>query len=402
MHKQTHKGKLPFRDLRKPNRDPNSAVGYNTLYGTSGHPGILEEMSETHMRISSRVANVRDRIAARQWEIHPPAEPTMEEKYFAAFCETLLADMRTDIKNDVGHLGSFLADAFASIWYGHWVGEISLYEDASSTLGARLEVFEIANSTIMSWNWKEEELIGITQQTARGGVELPRSDLLIAHYGGNFPVGKGRLRPALFWFETVKSLAISFSEQAAAAKGRVSVVLDGGTAQSQLESARDLIVDLETPGGVTGIIIGSPTGIADVRHDFPAAIIDPTNGYNYFDGQVDQLFDSALTSLGLTSGYGSRALGDILASADAEKARATLDALGYLVGKQLFRWIAGQFSFEYNGRLPLLRAKKVNPPASPTELINTISTAVNAGLLDITPAIKEQILSSIIDTPVSE
>jgi len=397
-----NKNRLPFSNLNKPNRDSNPAIGYDTLYGSNGSPGVLEAMSETHMRIATRVANVRDRIAAKEWRVEPPKNATAEEMSFSIFCDTLLSDMRMDVQNDVGNLGFFLASAFESIWFGHWVGEMSLYPDDTSTLGVRFEVFEVSNSTISSWEWDRDELTGIRQQTSRGSAFIPRKDLLIAHYGGNFPVGKGRLRSALFWFESVKALAISFSEQAASAKGKLVTVLEGATSQQQLDEAADFLVDVETPGGVSGVIIGGPTGVADIRYDFPSSVLDPTNAYNYFDGQIDQLFDSSLQSLGLTSGYGSRALGDILAAIDDEKGRATLDAIGYLVGKQVFRWISKQFSKKYSGRLPLLQTKRVKSPVTVEELIGNISAAASAGLLDVTDNIKAQVKDAVIDTPISE
>jgi len=393
----------PNREL--PIRDPNPTITYRELFGSNGTPGALEEMVLTHTRVAARVYDVRDRVAARKWIVAEPDNATEDERAFSTFCDMLLQDMRQDVENDVGSLGDCLAAAFSSIWFGHWVGEIALYADETATSGLRLGIYSVNLSTISRWVWKETYLSGIVQQTSRDRVDIDREDLVIVHYGENFPVGQGRLRPALFNFEAAKGLSISFSEQAASAKGKLIAQMDGINSQEQIDRAMDMVVDLETEGGVSGVIIGGNTGIGNVEYRFPTSLIDPTVFLRYFDAEIDQLFNSSLNSLGLTAGSGSRALGTELSVADEERWNATMNKISYTFGKTVFRWISNHISEDgvcYTGRLPTLRVMSALTPSKPEVIVDTAVAAVESGLLAPTEEVKQVVKEAVIEEVPSE
>jgi len=401
LHKARHAAPNPSRPIR----DPNPSVSYKELFGSAGRPGALEEMVLTHTRVAARVYDVRDRVAARKWVVLKPDNATFEEAAFTSFCDMLLQDMRQDVENDIGSLGDCLAAAFSSIWFGHWVGEIALYADSTATSGLRLGIYSVDNSTISTWEWNGSYLTGITQQTSRARIPLRRENLVIVHYGENFPVGQGRLRPALFNFEAVKALSISFSEQAAAAKGKLIATMDGINSADQIDNVMDLIVDVETEGGISGVIIGGNTGVANLEYRFPTSLIDPTIFLRYFDAEIDQLFNSSLMSLGLTAGSGSRALGSELSVADEERWAATMNKISLTFGKTVFRWIAehiDQHEGGYQGRLPTLRVMNTLAPSKPEVVVDTAVQAVESGLLPPTDEVKAVVKEAVIEEVPSE
>jgi len=409
-HIRGHRARPAFQDWYSGHRDPNPSVSASTLHGSGGRPGALEEMLRTDMRIGTRVSDVRDRVAAAKWHVIRPDHPTEEEEVFAEFAETMLLDMRQDFLNDVGDFGQMMASAFSAIWLGHWVGEINVYEDPTATLGYRLEIYHVENSTIQNWIWDDNStrLKGIFQQTSIGNAEIMREHLIMTHYGGNFPMGEGRLRPALFWFETKKALAMSFSEQAATAKGVLVATMGNINSHEQMQEAADLVMDIETDGGIKGVIIGGNTGVDNIEYRFPTSLIDPTTYYNYFDAQVDQVFNNALMSLGLTAGSGSRALGTELSLADQEKWQSSLDSVGTLVGKQIFRWMADRLLNDdgheliYEGRFPTLSTNSQQMQSSPTDMVEALGDAVDAGLILPTTDVREVVKDALIPQDPTE
>jgi hypothetical protein len=336
-------------------------------------------MIQSHMRIAARVKDVSDMVAAESRIIKPPMDATPEELRFTDLVSELLNEMKRDVPNNYGSLGESLAAASSGVWFGHWVAECSLYPDSTAKYGARLEVFDINVSTIASWNRENGVMKSITQKAPGGANTIPREDLVIVTFGDPWPTGDPRLRPAVFWNEAARELMISFSEQAANAPGILVVTASNTATQAQIEKLRSLIIDFKTEAGTHAVIVGGSTGAANVQMVQPSAILDPTGYLSYYDGQLDQLMQSALSSLGLTAGSGSRALGETLRISDEEQWDASVRILMKKWGDEVIGWIARHSN--YSGRLPTIERERTIPAPSPEDLLREAKELVAAGMM---------------------
>ena len=374
-------------DRRRPNREGNFLLKPSTLLGSNGHVSLLEEMMQSHMRIATRVMDLEQMVAAQRFDVEPPDNPTPAELRHTALTESLVRNMRQDVVNDYGDMPGSIAKAMSGVWVGNSVAEMSLYADPTSEFGARLEVYDIAVATISEWKREDRKYTGIYQRNVSESAWIPMEDLAICTWLGPFPTGTPRLRPAVFLYNTVKTVVFSFSEVARAAAGMLVVDLEEANSTDQVEEAIALIAGFDEGPSLRGVAIGGRTGIGSAKLEYPSNVFDPTVFLSYYDAQIDQLTSVTLQSLGLTAGSGSRALGDSLTVSDDAKWRASLQLVADKWSKQVFGWIARRAG--YTGRLPTLTVPQADMPVDPSEQLDLIAKARELGAISQEEARKE-------------
>jgi len=384
---QLHDGKIATPGITRgiPSREFNANLGNAALFGSTGRPGIIEEIL-AYPRVYAATAEAENLAANAPFEIELPGSPadpvTFAEEAFADEVRRILfEEMTTDIENPgAGGFKRWMADLMAGRWYGHYVGELSWID-------GRLEIFNVHQSSIRLWNFEEERqrLQSITQQTDSASVEIEAEKLLHVVYGGAFPVGRSVLRPLAFDFELCKQNKISYANRLAAESGTLIITAPPGTDVGEGRRERERLQE---------IIIGEDESVpkrmvlthgTTYDHKYPSGTAsDPVGFLQYFDSEVDALLNRSFASLGFSS-FGSRAVAETLSADSGEKWVNSLNAMAdAAANSRLFPFVASQLGF--TGRLPKLRVKAAEQTTDPATKIQMLSTALSTRLINWTEA----------------
>jgi len=402
-----------------PFRDAADTMSRKELLGSYGKPGLVEEMIFGHPRIAAHIRGTCDAAAYAdysqmvEWESddYEGEAPTADETAFAEQAERLIFNLRTDVVNDQGDFGAAMGELTEGRYFGHSVQELSLVPTPWTEDGYTLECYRVHQSSIWRWDfegadadktiWKANKLTEIQQYAETGGARIPAEDLVVVSWG-MFPVGMSALRPLVYWYETAKEAVYSYSERLYHESGVVMVHEHGGGAAgafSDRQSAAtvdELIDQYATTKGMKVVRLSGP--VKDFSVQYPSGTAtDVTIYLKYADGMIDQLLEREASTLGLTAGSGSRALGEVMALKDRERHIAALNNQVGRWSRQVYRWLAVQLGYADRNGVPTVRLPwlEVVAPSEGLSVMDRASVWTSVGQsLPQTPETREWIASA--------
>lgn len=365
--------------------------------GTGGRAGFVDEIVNRHPRAARAWFDVELGVIDAPWENKPCDDERPIEAKFREQLDAILRDeMRTDLSQSIAGLQGgwqkFLSNAASMLKYGAAPFERSWWDDESATSGdgMRLELFHVHPSSIQ--DYKESNGFGLEyiKQSVDGGTHrIPAERLVyIAPMGaaGEYE-GWTPMRSLGFIVELSWQLAISTARRGRLDAGMFALEeTEPGAAEQTIGEIEQALDELEAGQQLSGFI---PHGMKLDFHSPAASGTNPVEIWKYVDGQVDHVIGAWVASLGLTSGSGSRALGDTLSIQDSKRWRRVLNLIGAGVST-MYQDLAADLGYPADVRVPTLCVRDEDA-VDPAQLTAAIQAGVTAGILPVVPELTREL-----------
>ena len=365
--------------------------------GTGGRAGFVDEIVNRHPRAARAWFDVELGVIDAPWENKPCEDERPIEAKFREQLDAILRDeMRTDLSQSIAGLQGgwqkFLSNAASMLKYGAAPFERSWWNDESATSGdgMRLELFHVHPSSIQ--DYKESNGFGLEyiKQSVDGGTHrIPAERLVyIAPMGaaGEYE-GWTPMRSLGFIVELSWQLAISTARRGRLDAGMFALEeTEPGAAEQTIGEIEQALDELEAGQQLSGFI---PHGMKLDFHSPAASGTNPVEIWKYVDGQVDHVIGAWVASLGLTSGSGSRALGDTLSIQDSKRWRRVLNLIGSGVST-MYQDLAADLGYPADVRVPTLCVRDEDA-VDPAQLTAAIQAGVTAGILPVVPELTREL-----------
>ena len=365
--------------------------------GTGGRAGFVDEIVNRHPRAARAWFDVELGVIDAPWENKPcdderPIDARLREQIDAI----LRTEMRTDLSQSISGLQGgwqkFLTNAASMLKYGAAPFERSWWEDESATSGdgMRLELFHVHPSSIQDYKDSADFGLEYIKQSVDGGTHrIPAERLVyIAPLGaaGEYE-GWTPMRSLGFIVELSWQLAISTARRGRLDAGMFAIEeTEPGAAEQTIGEIEQALDELEAGQQLSGFI---PHGMKLDFHSPAASGTNPVEIWKYVDGQVDHVIGAWVASLGLTSGSGSRALGETLSVQDSKRWRRVLNLIGSGVST-MYQDLAADLGYPADVRVPTLCVRDEDA-VDPAQLTAAIQVGVAAGILPVVPELTREL-----------
>lgn len=378
-----------------PNREPTPEFIPSLVNGMTGQPGLVDEILRGHPKVAKHVGDFRVALAAAKYKWEPVEDETIQEARFREDLEAVCKSAYVDAENELQGFGR-VAESWLTHWtHGIYVGETRFVErttqprNYAALNNLEVEVYPIHPSTILQWNQADRyrKVTSLRQQSVTGGAEIPAADLIWEQRGGVIGelAGDSILRPLQFLFAQWKSLWLSRA-QLVFSQGGLLVLTVGKSMNYGTEEWNRMVQSANGwQNGLSRTIVANEGSSAELHS--PTGSVGGEE-IETIDAYCDMVLGSQLSQL-IASANGHRALGEVAADADAQQQVDELTTFLARFGQRFARWVAERCLF--NGRLPTLTTEQVKPEQKAGDYVPLLITAVQAGLVDITPDVKAKV-----------
>gem|GEM_PF-522039 len=365
--------------------------------GIAGRAGFVDEIINRYPRAARAWFDVELGVMDAPWENVPVKDETAEEAALRERLDRLLHDeMRTDLNQSIAGLqggwDKFLTNAASLLKYGAAPFERSWWEDDTAKYGdgMRLELYHVHPSSISDYRDNENYGLEYIKQSVDGGTHyIPAEKLvMIAPMGASGEYeGWTPMRSLGFMVELAWQLALS-----TARRGRLDAGLfameetEAGAAEQTIDEIERALDEIEAGQQLSGFI---PAGMRLAFHAPTSSGMNAVEVWKYVDGQVDHVIGAWVASLGLTSGSGSRALGDTLSIQDSKRWRRVLNLIGSGIST-MYRDLANDLGYSSGVRVPTLAVREEDQVVDLERLTAAVSAGVGAGLLPVVPELTRE------------
>ncbi len=343
-----------------PDFEANPALTPSEKTGAAGYPRWYDEILQQWPRAAARYGEGLAEIASMGVALTPCGatddEPDGDETPEEAAWNDALGDLitsRLGVERGDGPAwgaAELLSLAYEAIWYGFSLAEPYWRAPGSDPMReGRIVLVPLLRAAVYRWepDYQTMTCSRVWYQEAMGTRAIPYDELVhIAHRSapGQY-YGAGELRPLIGPFSAWRMLMTAGATAINAATGRLVVA-----EPEQLDGVGKARIRQLTEGFDAGRVrsFSVPAGAEYDIHTAGGAIPDIGGSLAAYDGQVDQLFQSRTSSLGITSA-GSRATAEILSSEDEASQIAAWDRIVDRTVQRLAAWVARQTG--YTGRI---------------------------------------------------
>ncbi len=355
---------IPGWSSGQPRYEANATQTQRVKTGSSGAPGVYDEIEQQWYRVAANLAKGRAFVEQLEIETHPcgwsPETPDGDESPDETRWNDALADLvlggRLGVEGADGQTwgaGAWLSQVHDVVWYGFGVWD-PYWIDTGAGAGvdlasARLVLAPLNRAACYQWiaDAQTYRLMQLRYLGASVSDTIDADDLIhITHGGGPGEYfGRGELRPVVGLFHAWRESLVSNASSNRASRGRLMVtepeLLDDDSKAriNALVAAFDdgRVDSFSMPFGAAAEIAypsGSPPDYSALRAEL--------------DQSVDYLFDSRNSSL-VIFGSGSRAVAETMGAEDAESRLSRWDRDVNRAYQRLAQWIARQTG--YTGRI---------------------------------------------------
>ena len=349
-----------------PRYEANSLLYQREKTGSSGAPGVFDELSQQWYRVAANLAKGRAFVEQLQVATVPcgysetqiDGDETPDEARWNDALESMLLGGRVAIEGADDYsfgIGALLSQVHDVCWYGFGVWEpywlrTGAPDGAGVDLsGAVLALAPLARSACYQWlaDRQTHRLQALRYLGSGSAADIDAEELIhISHGGGPGEYfGRAELRPLVGLFHAWRESLVSNASANRAARGRL-VVTEPELLDAAGRARIDGLVQAFDDGRVDSFTMphGASASIAYPGGTMP----DYSKLRSELDQAVDYVFDSRNSALGIF-GSGSRAVADTLGAEDGEARHTRWSRDVNRAWQRVAAWVASQTG--YTGRI---------------------------------------------------
>lgn len=373
--------------------------------GINGQPGIADQMVRWYPRVAGHLRRIELAVQSANWvrryedECGNAREPTPREQAYLDATAGIWRRLRMDrMRNRTGWGTRKQLFGTSFLWrhvYGWFTGERSWFDRADASDPWDLEVYPVHPSVHDRWDYPNGCLLGVSlrSQDFAGYLSAERMVHMPWHPEDG-PEGRTELRALYFDIEALAEAKRGWVRRQSLAGGAVVAKVADPSADEDANKAAVLATIESYEQGERGAMY-VPRGF-DIGVQFPQGNWEsPLEYATYTDLEVDHILGSWLATLGLNTG--SSALGNQLSVADRDLWISVLREHGQAIG-EIEEMIRCDLGFE-DIVSPVWTVDET-PIVNRADEVARITSAVEAGLLPITPVLQAHV-AELLGLPAS-